>query len=185
MKLLALLRQPGCPVMNPPVIRHYPSSAIIVNGKPFFVPGFGDRWEARPGVALRICRLGKSIESRFASRYYDAVAPVINFVPVDFEHRPELGGLLTAIDSTVAMGPWQPLPESGTPWELDGFGTRITLPPSHVNADEAVAVLSRYAMMQMGDAVMPFTLPLGITAGQDTEVSFSLNGSDPFTVRIK
>ena len=56
-----------------PVIFMKPDSAILKDGKPFFVPDFSHEVHYETEVVVRICRLGKNIAPRFAHRYYDAV----------------------------------------------------------------------------------------------------------------
>lgn len=50
-------------------------SAILQGGNPYFVPDFDTAFEARPAIAIRIGKLGKSIAPRFAHRYVDGIAP--------------------------------------------------------------------------------------------------------------
>lgn len=50
-----------------------PDSSLMRTGNPFFVPDFDTDFQAFPSIAFRIGRLGKSIASRFASRYLEAV----------------------------------------------------------------------------------------------------------------
>ena len=54
-------------------------SALINAGKPFFIPEFADEFEAFLAPVVRISRIGKSIASRFAGRYYEEIAPAIHF----------------------------------------------------------------------------------------------------------
>ncbi len=57
-------------------------SSLLNNRKPFFMPSGEDAVIeicAARCLVLRISRLGKSIPTRFAYRYYDAVAPGLNF----------------------------------------------------------------------------------------------------------
>ena len=56
-----------------PMIFMKPDSAILKNGKPFFVPDFLGRVEYEAEIVVRISNLGKNIPTRFAHRYYDAV----------------------------------------------------------------------------------------------------------------
>lgn len=56
-----------------------PDSALVNVGKPFFIPEFAEEFEAILAPVIRINRLGKSISSRFAERYYAEIAPGIHF----------------------------------------------------------------------------------------------------------
>lgn len=46
-------------------------SALLVNGKPFFVPDFSGQFEANECIIVKISKLGKNISEKFAERYYD------------------------------------------------------------------------------------------------------------------
>ena len=48
-----------------PVIFTKADSALLKDGKPFFVPDFMGRIDYETEVVVRICRLGKNIPTRF------------------------------------------------------------------------------------------------------------------------
>ena len=58
-------------------------SSLLVNRKPFFIPDWSADIRMRPCVVLRVSRLGKNIAAKFATRYYDAVAPAFNIYAAD------------------------------------------------------------------------------------------------------
>ena len=189
MKVIAINRDAGAPVTNPPHVTLYPSSAVIHGGKPFFLPDFGGPWSVRPAVALRLCRLGKSIDEKFAMRYVDAMAPVALFEPQEFAADPALAALVPAIDCTVAFGPWQELPredEAALTATMRWLDRELTLTPAMISAPAAIASLSRYMTVQMGDALIPFSLP-EMAAPVETESTFTLALGDapPLAVRVK
>ena len=62
-----------------PVIFAKPDSALLKDGKPFFIPDFTKQCDYETELVIRICRLGKNIAPRFAYRYYDAVTVGIDF----------------------------------------------------------------------------------------------------------
>lgn len=84
-----------------PVIFTKADSALLKDGKPFFIPDFMGRIDYETEVVVRICRLGKAIPERFAHRYYDAVTVGIDFTARDLQKK---------------------LREEGQPWEISkGF----------------------------------------------------------------
>ena len=90
-----------------PMIFMKPDSAILKNGKPFFVPDFLGRVEYEAEIVVRISNLGKNIPTRFAHRYYDAVTVGIDFTARDWQRQ---------------------LIAEGAPWELSkGFDGAATL----------------------------------------------------------
>lgn len=70
-----------------PVIFLKPDSAILKDGKPFFIPDFSNEVHYETEVVVRICRLGKNIAPRFAHRYYDAVTVGIDFTARDLQRK--------------------------------------------------------------------------------------------------
>ena len=56
-----------------PIIFFKPETALLKDGKPFFLPQFSDRIEYETELVFHISRLGKNIASKFAHRYYDSV----------------------------------------------------------------------------------------------------------------
>lgn len=59
-------------------------SSLLVNRKPFFIPEWSAEVCMTPCIVLRICKLGKNIGTRFAYRYYNAIAHGINMQATDF-----------------------------------------------------------------------------------------------------
>lgn len=56
-----------------------PDSAITNPGKPFYIPEMTETIEAQALIALKINRLGKTVASRFAHRYFSEIAFGIHF----------------------------------------------------------------------------------------------------------
>lgn len=93
-----------------PVIFMKPDSAILRNRRPFFLPDFSERIEYETELVVRISRLGKSIEARFANRYWDAVTLGIDFTARDLQNCYRSMGLpwelCKGFDSSAVVGDW-------------------------------------------------------------------------------
>ena len=74
-------------VNTEPVIFMKPDSAILKDGKPFFIPDFSNEIHYETELVVRINRLGKNIAPRFANRYYDAVTVGIDFTARDLQRK--------------------------------------------------------------------------------------------------
>ena len=59
-------------VNREPVIFMKPDSAILKDGKPFFVPDFSAEVHYETEVVVRICRLGKNRTALIPFRYWTA-----------------------------------------------------------------------------------------------------------------
>lgn len=77
------------PIRNPYFPGWYllADSAVTNTGKPFYLPDFAGKTEVSLTCAVRISRLGKSIEPKFASRYYSEYAPALHFTLPEYNDR--------------------------------------------------------------------------------------------------
>ncbi len=93
-----------------PVIFTKADSALLKDGKPFFVPDFMGRIDYETELVVRVCRLGKGIAERFAHRYYDAVTVGIDFTARDMQQRLRADGLpwdvCKGFDGSAVVGEW-------------------------------------------------------------------------------
>ncbi|MGI6073731.1 MAG: fumarylacetoacetate hydrolase family protein [Fermentimonas sp.] len=80
-----------------PVVFMKPDTALLKDGKPFFLPDFSSEIHYETEVVVKINRLGKNIEEQFAHRYYDELTVGIDFTARDLQMR---------------------LKEKGLPWEI-------------------------------------------------------------------
>ena len=100
-----------------PVIFTKADSALLNQGKPFFVPDHLGRIDYEAEVVVRICRLGKNIAERFAHRYYDAVTVGIDFTARDLQRKASEAGqpwtICKGFDGSATIGEWVLLEESG------------------------------------------------------------------------
>ena len=122
-------------------------SCMLVNRKPFFAPDDAQDLRMSHCVVLRVSRLGKSIEQRFADRYYDAVAPGLDFVVWDkLEEARRNGSSWTEaldFDYSLAIGEWIDKGE-----RLKVKGERLLISP-----EEAIEQASRLMTIRQGDLI--------------------------------
>ncbi|MBR4276293.1 MAG: fumarylacetoacetate hydrolase family protein [Prevotella sp.] len=93
-----------------PVIFTKADSSLLKDGKPFFVPDFMGRIDYETEVVVRISRLGKSIDRKFAHRYYDAITLGIDFTARDLQKRLREEGqpweIAKGFDGAAVIGKW-------------------------------------------------------------------------------
>ena len=156
-----------------PVIFLKPDSALLRDGKPFFLPGFSTDMQYEAEVVVRICRLGKCIAPRFAHRYYDAATVGIDFTARDLQSRFRAQGLpwelSKGFDNSAAVGRFVPLEQLGgdvqqLDFRLDIDGREVQL--GHTSdmlhrVDDIIAFVSRYMTLKMGDLLFTGT-PAGV-----------------------
>lgn len=93
-----------------PVIFTKADSALLKDGKPFFVPDFMGRIDYETEVVVRISRLGKSIPVQFAHRYYDAFTLGIDFTARDLQKKlreeSQPWEISKGFDGSAVIGEW-------------------------------------------------------------------------------
>ena len=156
-----------------PVIFMKPDSALLRDGKPFFLPDFSDDVQYETEVVVRICRLGKHIAPRFASRYYDTVTVGIDFTARDLQDRFRVGGLpwelSKGFDNSAAIGRFIPLEQLGgnvqqLDFRLDIDGREVQrgcTADMLFRVDDILSYVSRFMTLKMGDLLFTGT-PAGV-----------------------
>lgn len=153
-----------------PVLFMKPESAVLKNGKPFFIPDFSQRVEYEAEIVIRISRLGKNIAPRFADRYYDAVTIGIDFTARDLQSRVRTEGnpweISKAFDNSGAVGSFIPVEEAGN---IQNLSFRLDINGNTVQegntgnmifpVDEIIAYASRFFTLKMGDYIFTGTPP--------------------------
>lgn len=122
-------------------------SALLNGRKPFFLPEWSGDVRYTPCTIVRISRLGKNISTKFAGRYYDALAYGADFVAWDRLSEAIANGHswaeATAFDYSLATGEWQSV-ENATD-ELTGNLI--------VSIDEAIHRASQCMTIRQGDLI--------------------------------
>mgnify|MGYP000395908206 FL=1 len=156
-----------------PVIFMNPDSAILKDGKPFFVPDFSHEVHYETEVVVRICRLGKNIAPRFAHRYYDAVTVGIDFTARDLQRKFREAGnpweLCKGFDNSAAIGTFISLEQAGgdlqnLDFHLDIDGCEVqrgNTADMLFKIDDIIAYVSRFMTLKIGDLLFTGT-PAGV-----------------------
>lgn len=192
MKIIAIDRAADAVLITPPPLQLIADSALVMPGRPVFLPDIEPTWDARYHVAIRICRLGKNIAPRFAHRYYDAMTIAARFTPAsmtrDADTASRLCGVADIIDGSLAIGPWVDIDHSTLPADLtlhtDGITT--TIGRFADMAAESISLISRYATLKMGDIILLCHTPAGNTVQIGSTLTAGIDGQTPLLdIRIK
>jgi 2-keto-4-pentenoate hydratase/2-oxohepta-3-ene-1,7-dioic acid hydratase in catechol pathway len=152
-----------------PVIFTKADSALLKDGKPFFIPDDMGRIDYEGELVVRICRLGKSVPERFAHRYYDAATVGLDFTARDMQQEARRKGLPWTIckgfDGSAVIGEWMPL-DSGLPlrFSLHKNGTAVQQGQTAdmlFPVDYLISYISRFFTLKTGDLLFTGT-PVGV-----------------------
>lgn len=144
-----------------------PDSAILKNGKHFYMPDFLGRIDYGAEVVVRINRLGKSIPARFAHRYCDAVTVGIDFTARDMQRDCMAAGIswefANGFDGAAVLGEFRPIELfdiKNTPFSLAIDGKTVQQADTSqmiFSIDEIIAYVSRFCTLKTGDIIFTGT----------------------------
>lgn len=152
----------------------HPDSAIILPGRPLFLPDFGNGWSASVHPAVRICRLGKNISRKFAPRYYDGLTLALRLIPSGNSSALD-DGLLSGMDSSLVHGEWLPATLAAEPISAVTAVTETEIGPLADVIDSVIAAVSGYMTLKMGDIILlpPVGAPVPLSEGSRLDASLA------------
>ncbi|NDV66781.1 fumarylacetoacetate hydrolase family protein [Bacteroides sp. 224] len=159
-------------IQTDPVIFMKPDSAILKDGKPFFIPDFSKEIHYETELVVRINRLGKNIAPRFAHRYYDAVTVGIDFTARDLQRKFRESGnpweLCKGFDNSAAIGTFVPVERypdlQQIHFHLDIDGNKVqrgNTADMLFRIDDIIAYVSQFVTLKIGDLLFTGT-PVGV-----------------------
>lgn len=163
-----------------PVVFSKPESALLREGKPFFVPDFAERFDYETEIVVRINRLGKNIAERFAYRYYDEITVGIDVTARDLQQQLRTRGLpwdiCKGFDGSAIVGDFVNKSDFGNVNDLK-FSLQIDKQTVQegwtgdmiFSIDRIISYVSRFFTLKTGDLIFTGT-PAGI--GQIKEGQF-------------
>jgi acylpyruvate hydrolase len=156
-----------------PVIFTKPDTAVIRNNAPFYYPDFSTDVHYEAELVLRICKEGKNIQEKFASKYFDAVGIGIDFTARDLQQKAKEKGLPWDIakgfngsapisDKFISVAEFKELKNINFSLMIDGEmkqqgNTSFML----FSFDYIIAYLSRFFTLRTGDLIFTGT-PKGV-----------------------
>lgn len=155
-----------------PVIFTKPDTAILRNNEPFYYPDFSQDVHHELEVVVRISKMGKRIEERFAYKYYDEIGLGIDFTARDIQSKLKAKGLpwdlAKGFNGSAPISGFVPKSEfadiQNINFQLDVNGeTRQQGNTSLMlfKIDYLIAFASRYFTLQTGDLIFTGT-PKGV-----------------------
>jgi len=162
----------GWPIPEVPVVFLKPDSSLLKNNKPFFLPGFSDNIHYEIEIVIKICKLGKGISAKYASRYYDEVTVGIDITARDLQNRQASAGMpweiAKSFDGAAPIGSFIPVSTVG---DIGNFGFRLELNKKVVQKsctsdmifgfNEIIEYVSKFFTLKTGDLIFTGT-PSGV-----------------------
>ncbi|MHA7058175.1 fumarylacetoacetate hydrolase family protein [Aquimarina sp. M1] len=179
-----------------PVVFMKPDTAILLKKQPFFIPDFSDDVHHEVEILVKIKKVGKHIDKKFAHKYYDEIGLGIDFTARDLQYTLKSKGLpwekAKAFDGAAVIGSWvskenfQDLNNIDFHLEKNGEtvqkgNTRFML----WKIDELIEYVSKYFTLKIGDVIFTGT-PAGVgTVKTDDTMTGFIEKQQIFSIRIK
>ncbi len=167
-------------------------SSVLRNNDDFYMPSFSQNMRCTVGYYLRVTRLAKCLNEKFASRCYDAVGVAVAFTAQDIvERNCALGRPCDeayCFDKSIALSPETIAPDAVADGALDvKIGNAEfagNLSAVKLSLDMALVRASELLTLKTGDIVyVAATEPFAPHIGERVEVA--LNGTTLLDFEIK
>lgn len=163
-------------VPTEPVIFLKPDSAILKDGKAFYLPDHLGEVHHELEIVLRVCKNGKHIHEKFASSYYDQIGLGIDFTARDLQSKLKNKGLpwelAKGFDGSAVLGNFVPKEQLG---DLNQLELRLDIDGEQrqqgntrdllFSFEKIIAFVSQYFTLRQGDLIFTGT-PAGVSAVQ-------------------
>lgn len=178
-----------------PVVFLKPDSAILPKKMPFFIPPFSSDIHYEVEVLVKINKVGKHIEAKFAHKYYDEVGLGIDFTARDVQAQCKEKGLpwekAKAFDGSAVIGEFYLKDQ----FDLENLGfqlikNEVIVQNGNTNAmlwkiDELIAYVSQFFTLKKGDIIFTGT-PAGVGKVEENDILIGkLEDNEAFSIKIK
>ena len=183
-------------VPTEPVFFLKPDSAILRPRQPFYIPDFSNDVHHELELVVRINRLGKNVEEKFAHRYYDEVGLGIDFTARDIQSKCKEKGLpwekAKAFDGSAPLGEFIKLTNHSEvnnmklELKINGETRQLgTTADMIFSVDQIIAYISQFITLKIGDLIFTGT-PAGVGPVKENDLLEGyLNDQQLLKFRVK
>ncbi len=158
-------------VPTKPMVFMKPATALLLDGKPFYLPDFTKNLHYELEVVLRIAKNGKHIQPKFAKQYIDKIALGIDFTARDLQDELKSKGhpweIAKAFDHSAVLGGWKNIENIDTKnlnFRLEQNGNIVqngNTADLIFDFETLICYISQFFTLQQGDLIYTGT-PAGV-----------------------
>ena len=179
-----------------PVIFLKPDTSILLKKQPFFIPEFSDEVHHEVEVLVKIKKVGKYIDKKFAHKYYDEIGLGIDFTARDLQSKLKSKGLpwekAKAFDGSAVIGKWLPKTQFA---DIDNINFSLKKNEEQVQTgntrlmlwkiNELIEYVSKYFTLKIGDIIFTGT-PAGVgKVFANDQLKGYIEDQEIFSIKIK
>lgn len=179
-----------------PILFMKPDTSVLLKKQPFFIPDFSDDIQYEVEVLVRIKKVGKYIDRKFARTYYDEIGLGIDFTARDVQSKLKAKGLpwekAKAFDGSAVIGNFLPVDSIGDVNAINFSLVRNGITVQHGNTslmlwkiDDLIEYISKYFTLKIGDVIFTGT-PAGVgrVSPNDELIGF-IEKKQVFSIKVK
>jgi 2-keto-4-pentenoate hydratase/2-oxohepta-3-ene-1,7-dioic acid hydratase in catechol pathway len=179
-----------------PILFLKPDSAILLKQQPFFIPDFSEEIHHELELLVKIKKIGKHIDKKFAHTYYNEIGLGIDFTARDLQSQLKEKGLpwekAKAFDGAAVVGDFLPkktFPDlNNISFSLEKNGEVVQQGNSALllwKIDELIEYISKYFTLKIGDIIFTGT-PAGVAKvyPNDTLTGY-IEDKKLFSIKVK
>lgn len=178
-----------------PVVFLKPDSAILPKKMPFFIPAWSNEIHYEVEVLVKINRVGKYIETKFAHKYYDEVGLGIDFTDRELQSKLKTKGLpwekAKAFDGSAVISEFL----NKSDFNLENLSFQLLKNNEIVQdgntknmlwkIDELIAYVSQFFTLKKGDIIFTGT-PEGVGKVKENDILIGkIEKLEVFNIKIK
>lgn len=179
-----------------PVIFLKPDTSVLLKKQPFFIPDFSEEVHHEVEVLVKINKVGKYIDKKFAHKYYDQIGLGIDFTARDLQAQLKEKGLpwekAKAFDGAAVVGKWIEKTKFN---DINNLNFSLKKNEDIVQngntelmlwkIDEIIEYVSKYFTLKIGDIIFTGT-PAGVgkVFAEDRLIGY-LEDEEMFSIKIK
>lgn len=189
------IKEMSSEIPKTPLFFMKPDTALLLKNRPFFIPEFSNEIHHEVEIVVKICKMGKHIQSKFANKYYYEIGLGVDFTARDIQQQCIRNGnpweIAKSFDHSAVLSEFIPLNNQ----EIQNINFSLKISNQIVQqgntrnmifgVNDIIAHISKYVTLRIGDLIFTGT-PSGVgkvTIGDKLE-GF-INGNKMFDFEIK
>lgn len=162
------------PLPKKPIFFSKPDTSLLRNNEAFYLPSFSNEIHHEIELVVRMDKLGKNIEKKFAHKYYNEIGLGVDFTARDLQAECKKNGMpweiAKAFDNSAPISEFINKNEFETVQDID-FSLNINNKPVQVgnskdmifDIDTIIEYISQFYTLKIGDLIYTGT-PAGVGA---------------------
>ena len=179
-----------------PVLFLKPDTSILLKKQPFFIPEFSNEVHHEVEILVKINRIGKHIDRKFAHKYYDEISLGIDFTARDLQSKLKEKGLpwekSKAFDGAAVVGKFLSKNDFKN---VDNINFRLEKNDKVQQKgntslmlwkiDTLIEYISKYFTLKIGDIIFTGT-PSGVTKVNPNDILKGfIEEKEIFSIKVK